>query len=53
MCGICGVFGPGDGDTVRATSGTVTHRWRAHEHSARGKDFARRAAGPVCCHVRG
>ena len=40
MCGICGVFGLGDVDTVRAMLGTLTHRGPDDEHAVSGRDFA-------------
>lgn len=40
MCGICGVFGLGDVDTVRAMLGTLRHRGPDDEHAVGGKDFA-------------
>src|SRR5258705_7968863 len=40
MCGICGVFGLGDVDTVRAMLGRLTHRGPDDAHAVGERDFA-------------
>ncbi len=40
MCGICGVFGLGDVDTVRAMLGSLTHRGPDDAHTVGQRDFA-------------
>jgi asparagine synthase (glutamine-hydrolysing) len=40
MCGICGVFGRGDVETVRTMLGTLTHRGPDDAHAVGGADFA-------------
>ena len=39
MCGICGVFGHGDGETVRAMLSTLGHRGPDDAHQVGGDDF--------------
>lgn len=40
MCGICGVFGNGDSESVRAMLGVLNHRGPDDEHMVCGPDFA-------------
>jgi asparagine synthase (glutamine-hydrolysing) len=40
MCGIAGVFGVGDGATVRAMLGALRHRGPDDGHAVAGRDFA-------------
>jgi asparagine synthase (glutamine-hydrolysing) len=40
MCGICGVFGLGDVDTVRAMLGSLSHRGPDDAHTVGQRDFA-------------
>lgn len=40
MCGICGVFGLGDGETVQRMLATLDHRGPDDSHRVGGRDFA-------------